>query len=163
MTFARLDALIQSCEAHLDSTGTRNTDIENYFVQLLLIRIVAEYETRVTALVHCRCSRPKDAHVKSFAQQQAAIVCKRFKISDIGQTLAKFGDDYRLAFISNAMTGVAHVAWDNIYSNRQSVAHEAGTQMSLRDLKTNYADSQAILEALVLALGLRPGEIRKFK
>jgi hypothetical protein len=141
----------------------RNTDIENYFVQFLLIRICAEYEARVTALVHRRCSRPKDSHLKAFAQQMAQYVCKRFDISDIGKVLARFGDDYRKAFNGQAMSGTAHVSWDNIYSNRQSVAHEAGTQMSLGDLKINYADSLAVLDALAVALELRPGELRRFK
>jgi hypothetical protein len=163
MKFGSLDLLIQRCEGHLDVTGTRNTDIENYFVQFLLIRICAEYEARVTALVQRRCSRPKDSHLRAFAQQTAEYVCKRFDISDIGKVLARFGDDYRQAFHGQAMSGTAHVSWNNIYSNRQSVAHEAGTQMSLGDLKANYADSLAVLDALAVALELRPGELRRFK
>jgi hypothetical protein len=117
----------------------------------------------VTALVRRRCSRPKDAHLKAFAQQTAEYVCKRFDISDIGKVLARFGEDYRDAFHGQAMTGTAHVSWNNIYSNRQSVAHEAGTQMSLGDLKGNYADSLAVLDALADALELRPGEIRRLR
>jgi hypothetical protein len=163
MTFASLDALIQRCETHLDATGTRNTDIENYFVQFLLIRICAEYEARVMSLVHRRCSRPKDAHLKSFAQQTATYVCKRFDISDIGKVLARFGDDYRTVFRGSVMGSTAHVSWDNIYTNRQAVAHEAGTQMSFGDLKSNYADSLTVLDALALALELRPGELHGFR
>jgi hypothetical protein len=163
MTFGNLDTLIQRCEAHLDTTGTRNTEIENYFVQFLLIRICAEYEARVTSLVHRRCSRPRDSHIKSFAQQTAIYVCKRFDISDIGKLLARFGEDYRTVFRGNAMSGTAHVSWDNIYTNRQAVAHEAGTQMSLGDLKTNYADSLTVLDYLALALELRPGELSSFR
>jgi hypothetical protein len=115
------------------------------------------------SLVQRRCSRPKDAHLRAFAQQTAEYVCKRFDISDIGKILARFGDDYRKAFNVQAMSGTAHVSWNNIYSNRQSVAHEAGTQMSLGDLKANYADSLAVLDALAVALELRPGEMRRFK
>lgn len=163
MKIGSLDLLIQSCEAHLDATGTRNTDIENYLVQFLLIRICAEYESRVTSLVHRRCSRPRDIHLRSFAQQTAEYVCKRFDITDIGKVLQRFGDDYKRSFHTSVMSGVAHVAWDNIYTNRQGVAHNAGPQMSFSDLKKNYADSLIVLDALVTSLNLRPREIRDLK
>ncbi|MGD0567424.1 MAG: HEPN domain-containing protein [Candidatus Sulfotelmatobacter sp.] len=159
MTFGSLDFVIKRCEEHLDSTGTRNTEIENYFVQYLLIRICAEYETRVTALVHRRCSRAADNHIKSFAQKTAEYVCKRFDISDISKILARFGDDYKQQFHGQAMSGTAHVSWDNIYTNRQAVAHKAGAQMSFGDLKNDYLNSLLILDALVSALTLSPTEI----
>ena len=58
------------------------------------------------------------------------------------------------------MSGIAHVAWDNIYTNRQAVAHKTGTQMSLGDLKQNYKDSLRVLDALVSTLSLKPREVR---
>jgi hypothetical protein len=61
------------------------------------------------------------------------------------------------------MTGIAHVAWDNIYTNRQAVAHKTGTQMSFGDLKKDYKDSLVVLDALVVALSLRPREIRDLR
>ena len=120
----------------------RSTEIESYFVQYLLVRICAEYETRVTTLVHRRCSRTTDPHLKSFAQQTATYVCQRFSIGDIAKVLGRFGVDYKQAFHGQVMSGMAHVAWDNIYTNRQAVAHKTGTQMSLGDLKKDYGDSR---------------------
>ncbi len=163
MKFSRLDLLMADCEKHLDSTATRGTEIESYLVQYLLIRICAEYETRVTALVHRRCSRTRDHHLKSFAQKAAEFVCKRFAIASIAEVLGKFGDDRRLAFLGQVMNGNAHVAWDNIYTNRQAVAHKTGTQMSFGDLKRNYFDSLPVFDALVLALSLRPREMSGLK
>jgi hypothetical protein len=163
MTFTNLESVMLVCEQHLDATGTRSTEIESYFVQYLLIRICAEYETRVTALMHRRCSRTRDPHLRSFAQQTAEYVSKRFSISDISKILGRFGSDYRQAFHGLVMNGLAQVAWDNIYTNRQAVAHRAGAQMSFGDLKKNYQDSLAVLDALVFALNLRPREIRDFQ
>jgi hypothetical protein len=160
MTFASLEFVIRRCEEHLDTTQMRNTEIESYFVQYLLVRICAEYETRVTTLVRRRCSRSRDKHLKAFAQQTAEYVCRHFSISDIGKVLARFGSDYRTAFQGQVNTGMAHVAWNNIYNNRQAVAHKMGTQMSFGDLKKDYADSLVVLDALVSALSLRPREIR---
>jgi len=98
-----------------------------------------------------------------FAQQTADYVTKRFDIGDICKVLKRFGDDYKDSFHGSVMNGVAHIAWDNIYNNRQAVAHEAGTQMSLIDLKSNYADSLLVLEALAVSLELRPREMRDFR
>src|SRR5271157_4489267 len=159
MKFGSLDFVMKRCEEHLDKTATRNTEIESYFVQYLLIRICAEYEDRVTALVHRRCSRTTDAHLKSFAQQTAKYICKRFSIGDITKILERFGSDYRHNFHSQVMAGVAHLAWDSIYTNRMAVAHKAGTPMSFGDLKTAYSDSLVVLDALVTALSLSAAEI----
>jgi hypothetical protein len=160
MTFSSLEFVIQRCEEHLDATGMRSTEIESYFVQYLLVRICSEYEARVATLVRRRCSRTRDLHLKSFAQQTAEYICQRFSIGDIGKILARFGSDYRQAFHGQVMSGMAHVAWDNIYTNRQAVAHKTGTQMSFGDLKKDYQNSLMVLDALVSALSLKPREIR---
>jgi hypothetical protein len=163
MKFASLEFVIRRCEEHLDATGTRSTEIESYFVQYLLIRICAEYEARVTTLVHRRCSRPRDIHLRTFAQQTAQYICKRFDISDIKKILSRFGKDYTQMFHDTVMGGSAHVAWDNIYTNRQAVAHKTGTQMSFGDLKKNYQESLVVLDALVGALSLNTRETRDLK
>src|ERR1022692_2595222 len=103
MTFASLEFVMRRCEEHLDAANMRSTEIESYFVQYLLIRICAEYETRVTALVHRRCSRTRDRHLKSFAQQTAEYICQRFSISDIAKILARFGADYKQDFHGRVM------------------------------------------------------------
>jgi hypothetical protein len=61
------------------------------------------------------------------------------------------------------MAGLAHVAWTTIYSNRQSVAHEAGTLMTFSDLKSSYQDSLVVMDALVAALALQNHEISDLK
>lgn len=154
---------MRRCEEHLDATSTRSTEIENYFVQYLLIRICAEYEARVTTLVHRRCSRTRDIHLRAFSQKTAEHICQRFSISDIANILARFGVDYRQAFHGQVMSGMAHVAWNNIYTNRQAVAHKTGTQMSFGDLKQDYQGSLLVLDALASALKLTPWEIRDLK
>jgi hypothetical protein len=163
MNFSNLEFVIKRCEEHLDITGMRSTEIESYFVQYLLVRICAEYETRIATLVHRRCARIADIHVKSFSQKTAEYICKRFDIGDIAKILGRFGDDYRKQFHGQVMSGTAHVSWNNIYTNRQAVAHKAGAQMSFSDLKKDYQDSLLVLDAIVTALTLSPTEISDLK
>jgi hypothetical protein len=163
MKFSRLEFLLQQCERHMDVTNTRNTEIESYFVQYLLTRIVAEYETRIVILVQRRCSRTRDIHFKRFAHRGAQDACKRFNIGELKGILARFGPDYKDSFHVKVHSTLSHIAWDNIYANRNGVAHGTGTQMSFGDLKRDYAASLTVLDALVLALCLKPHEIRDLK
>jgi hypothetical protein len=163
MQFAILDFHLQRCKTHLDTTKTHNTEIESYFVQYLLTRIVAEYETRIAILVQRRCSRMSDPHVKRFVQRSAKDAAKHFNIGDLAGILRRFGDDYKQAFQSSVGNTAAHVAWDNIYNNRQAVAHGGGAQMSFGDLTKNYTESLVVLDELITALCLRPHEIRDLK
>jgi hypothetical protein len=100
----------------------------------------------------------RDPHVKSFARRGAREVCRCFNISDIKGILGRFGEDYKKSFHDRVVEKPPHVAWDNIYNNRQAVAHGSGAQMSFSDLKLNYKQSLDVLEAVVSALGLRPSE-----
>ena len=162
MTISSLDFAITRCEEHLDATKMRSTEIEKYFVEYLLVRICSEYESRVSALVHRRCSRTSDTHLRGFVQYAAEQICKRFSITDICNVLQKFGNDYKHTFHSKVMSGMPHVAWTNIYNNRHAVAHTAGAQMTFGDLKTNYKDSLVVLDAIALALELEPRETLDF-
>src|SRR6266566_2384523 len=111
MRFGQLDYEIAQCERHLDATGTRNTEAETYLVRYLLVRICAEYETRIRTLVQRRCARVNDQHLLNFANFWAVEATRRFKISDISGMLKGFGDDYKSAF-SDAVTGQpCNVAW----------------------------------------------------
>lgn len=160
MKFATVDSLIQRCEQHLDAVNMRGTEIESFFVQYVLIRICAEYEERVRILFDRRCSRASDAHLKAFAQKSAKYICQRFSIGDIAKNLGRFGVDYRDLFHEQVVTKTtAHVSWDNIYTNRQAVAHGTPLPMSFGDLKAQYQISLTVLDALAAALSLTSSEI----
>jgi RiboL-PSP-HEPN len=159
MRFLALDSQIEKCDLHLRVTGTSGTEIEYYFTQLLLVRICAEFEGRIRVLIERRCSRPNDVHIKAFVQKSARVVCRDFSIGDIKGHLARFGDDYAKNF-RDLMDDELIAIWGNIYTNRHAVAHGAGSQMSLPELKIHYAKAKDVLEAVVLALALRPRELK---
>ena len=164
MRFGQLDYEIRQCEQHLDATATRNTEVENYLVRYLLVRICAEYEARIRTLVQRRCLRINDPHLLSFANWGAEVAAKHFDISDLAGMLKKFGDDYKKTFHDAVNNKDCHRAWDNIYNNRLTVAHGNGmVLMTLGDLKTAYNDSLVVIDELIKALCLRPRDIRGLK
>jgi hypothetical protein len=163
MQFAVLDYHLQQCERHLDATGARNTEVEYYLVQYLLVRICAEYEQRIRLMVRRRCSRIRDEHLKRLIDPHLVYVTKRYSFGDINNLLGRFGPDYQDAFANQFVNQQPQTAWTNIYTNRQAVAHKAGVQMSFGDLQDDYKASLAVLDALAVALGLRTSETRSFK
>ena len=162
MRFGQIDSGIAKCERHLDAVKARGTEIEYYLTQYLLIRIYAEFQTRLTALFDRRCLS-SDLHLMKFARQSASESTKYFLIGELKGVLGRFGDDYKSDFHNRVMNTLAHTCWDNIYSNRIAVAHKAGCVMSLSDLKKNYKNSLAIFDALVKTLGLKAKDIKDLK
>jgi hypothetical protein len=102
----------------------------------------------------------RDLHIRHFSGRGAKEACKNFSIGDIKGILGRFGEDYKKSFHDRIVNTVAHVAWDNIYNNRQAVAHGAGAQIGFADLKLNYAQSLDVLDAMAACLQLRPHEIK---
>jgi hypothetical protein len=105
----------------------------------------------------------RDPHVKRFVQRSARDAAKYFNIGDIAGILHRFGEDYKKVFHDSILNTRAHIAWDNIYSNRQAVAHGSGVQMSFGDLTKNYAESILVIDVIVTALNLKPRELRDLK
>jgi RiboL-PSP-HEPN len=159
MRYLALDAQFEKCEQHLKDTLTANTEVEFYLSQFLLVRVCAEFESRIKLLIERRCARTNDTYIKRFVQKSARRVWRDFKISDIKGNLEHFGQDYAESF-RQLIDAPLEASWNNVYTNRHAVAHGAGTQMSLRELKETYRKSQDVLEAVVLALALRPRELK---
>jgi hypothetical protein len=113
-------------------------------------------------MVEKRCSRSRDQHLRSFTKRSARDVTKQFKISDLAGMLNRFSNTYKSTFHAAVQNTAAHVAWDNIYNNRQAVAHGSGAQMSFTDLENDYRNSLLVIDALVAALQLRPYEVKNF-
>jgi hypothetical protein len=164
MRFGQIDYEIRQCEQYLDATRMRNTELEYYLVRYLLVRICAEYETRIATLIQRRCARAQDEHVKKFAFWGAEVAAKHFDIGDIKKMLGKFGDDYQKVFTAAVTNKDCHRAWDNIYNNRKTVAHGNGMVMlTLGDLKTAYNDSLVVIDEVAKALCLRPKDTKGLK
>lgn len=162
MRFGQIDSQIAKCEEHLTLTGTSGPEIEFYLTQYLLVRIVAEYETRIKLLIQRRCSRGNDDHIKAFVQSSARVVTRDFGIGEIKGHLGRFGDDYAKTF-RDLIDQQLETVWNNIYINRHAVAHGTGIQMSLRDLKEHYQKSVAVIDAVVTALVMKPSELQNLK
>ena len=141
MRFEQIDSQIAKCEEHLKDTGTGGTLIEFYLTQFLLVRLVAEYEARIMALIRTRCSRGNDDRIKAFIHSGTSYLIRSFGVGEITGHLRRFGDDYGRAFRDKIDPPMEQM-WTNVYINRDAVAHRTGVQMTLRDLKDHYEKSR---------------------
>lgn len=163
--FSSIDYLFTSCAAHLDYTNSRNTEIENYLVQHILVRICAEFEPKLVEIFERRCERNNDEPVRTFSKNNVKKFLKEFNVGDIGKMLGMFNPQYRANFDAAVMDKKPHIAWNNIYHNRVTSAHRLGTavEMTLDDLEAAYNDSLLVFDALIQALEFRMPELRRIR
>ncbi len=158
--FTSLDALFQSCTEHLDQTNSWNTQIENYFVQLLLIHIWAEYQVRITSLVEKRGARSNDDQCLNFVGTCLKDVCKHIKIADLTGIAGRFDEQYKKLF-TIGLSNEQIQAWNDINTNRQNVAHRLGTVgLTLPELKRIYEKSIEVFDVLIEVLELKAKELK---
>ena len=163
MRYQRVDQALSACQAHLDSTESRNTEIEAYLVGYLLVTIYSAYEERVRELLLARIARiTEDAAVSSFVDSAYARIVRGIRCSDLAGVLGHFGALLKKAFQDNVNNTAAQVAYDNIINNRHSLAHRSGTNMTFAEVQKDYVASQSVLENLGTSLGLSCDELATF-
>src|SRR5262245_28721247 len=138
MSFARMDHILTTCKAHLDATGTRNTEVENYLVGFLLIRVCAEFEMCLEKICEVRARKAGDPHLVNVIRKWANRQTNCMKLSDLTGTVGTFGDDCRdlfRRFRDDAANNGAVLAWDSIHSHRINVAHLMPAIVSIADFE----------------------------
>lgn len=154
MKFPRVDEAFKACAEHLDSTGTRNTEIESHLVNNLLSIIYAEYEQEIRRLVMERGAKNADVHSRAFMEHAALRLVRSIKLRDLSGTLKRFHTAFSDQFKSEVENTPASTAYNNILTNRHSVAHARGSNMTFRELGPTYTASLDILRAFARALDL---------
>jgi hypothetical protein len=159
MNFKRLDDAMATCKKHLDSTGARGTEIESFLVSHLLVAAVADYEEKLEAMMAKRAERTADGHLHSFVKAACNKMARAPSLSKIAGLLGSFGQDYKAAFSTVITNTPAHIAYDNIVTNRHAIAHKTGSLFTFTDLERDYPTSKQVLEAAANALTLTASEI----
>lgn len=154
MRFQRVEDAIRICRGHLDSTESRNTEIETYLVGYILAVIYAEYEKWLREAIATRAAGVGDAAILAFVRAAAARVLRSIKCHEIAGILGWFGEDCKTTFQKAVNNTPAQAAYDNIIVNRMSVAHASGTNMTLGEVEQAFTDSQEVLKQVMIALGL---------
>lgn len=144
---------IELCKEHLERTNSLGSPVEAFFVQYLLVIICAEYEQTIESLVEKRAARIGDPEITSFIRSATGRLFRSTHLSDIGGLLGRFSGQVKDSFMGDVRDTEAHRSLDTIVSNRDAVAHGAGSvQLTFAELVTSYQASKTILERAAAAL-----------
>ncbi len=164
MKFPRIDNAISVCRSHLKAHGASSASIEeikSYMVGYCLTIIYAEYEQKVRTIINKRASLPgSDASMQHFVKYFFSKKgVGRISVSDLGETLSRFGPSCKRDFIADVVDKAPHLSWDRIITARHSIAHQGGTNITFEELELSYHDSRLILLAFARAIGLSSAQI----
>src|SRR6266571_2212741 len=152
MRLSDIDYAIEVCRKHLDSTNTRNTDVEDFLARFLLVHMCRVYESEIKRFVIERAMHSKDQYLVSYI---ASTLDRRLrlKIADLKEDiLSKFGPEQTEAF--NAALDPDDVNYySNIIVNRHAAAHDSGpVTITFEDISRTASQSGRVLDALEAAL-----------
>ena len=147
MRLLRVDEMLELCDRHLSSTGAQGTEIDVLLTRSLLVLICAEFEQAIEAIIQQRCSSINDDSVKEFVGSCVDAVFRSVKSSEIAGLLNRFGGSYKETFKLKTDANPAAVTfYNNIVTNRHSVAHADGGNVTFLDVKRFYEEGHVVLD-----------------
>nr|VFJ75749.1 MAG: hypothetical protein BECKFW1821C_GA0114237_10873 [Candidatus Kentron sp. FW] len=146
MRMERIEQALEQCEAHLSSTSTYGTQIENLLTQSLLVLMYAEFEQKIESLVQERYSSITDSPIKEFIRSCTKTI-HGVKTSDMADLLFRFGRTCKERFKERKKGNEpAETSYNNIVTNRHDVAHAQGSHATFREVKRFYEEGHVILD-----------------
>jgi len=147
MRLLRIDQTLELCESHLTSSEAQGTEIEVLLTRSLLVLICAEFEQEIESIIQERCSSIDDDSVKEFIGSCVDAVFRSVKSSEIAGLLNRFGVNYKEAFKRKADANQQAVTfYNNIVTNRHSVAHADGGNVTFGEVKRFYEEGHIVLD-----------------
>ena len=158
MNSARVEGALRLCEAHigaLASGSPYSVEIESFLVSFLSTTIVAEFEGQIKMAFCERAERCGDLPVAAFVEK---VLTRRFwnpELSKLADVLGEFDSAQKAAFMRRVENTASHAAWDNLIRARHEVVHKRGVpSLTLRELRTTFESSKAVVSELRSVLGL---------
>lgn len=146
MELARTKFAYDQTVSHLAVHG-KNSPIESYLVQFLLVLFYSEVEEKIKEIAVKRLSVIDDKKVTAFLTKMNEGMFKRIKKSEINDLLHKFdcGDG---DIIAEKMPNRNLEPYFSAINNRHKVSHSTGSTMTLAEFSEAIPCAEAILEAV---------------
>lgn len=147
MQIPAVDAALEECEVHLDSSTSESIRIRVLLTQSLLILICAEFEKFVRTEVKRRCAGIIDVHVAQFVTSCADSVIRSLRISDLSGLLDRFDAECKSDFQASLKSKTkSKNMYDSLISDRHEVAHGGEVKSTLQDVKEYYGHAHVVLD-----------------
>ncbi|MBK8291794.1 MAG: hypothetical protein IPK96_13540 [Flammeovirgaceae bacterium] len=152
MKLLKIDTAIRTCNEHLSQTNSRQTEIESFLTQYLLVLMCATFEEEIESILLKRADKIHDLHIKSFFKNCIDKTFRSIKSSELSGILGKFGADYKETFQKKANGTVEETSYNSIVVNRHDTAHSKGSPITFNELVQYYEKGHIILDYLNEAL-----------
>ncbi|HEX7048035.1 MAG TPA: HEPN domain-containing protein [Gammaproteobacteria bacterium] len=142
---------MEQCERHLDESGARDTEIEAFLTQYLLIVFCAEVEQIVHGLVREMADSSEDVKLASFTKGAMRNVLRGVKKEQLSGLLGLFREAGKTEW-SEALTEQDVSRYSSAIGARNDVAHAHGATMTFREIKEAVECTYRILESFKVVL-----------
>jgi hypothetical protein len=147
----RTKSAVDDCEKHLSATECLGSEIESYLTQYLLVVLCADIQQEIYKLTEARAALAADVVIQSYVGTTTRRVLRSVKKEDLSKFVALFGAGKKEQ-LNAALDDEDVTIFNNAVSNRHDVAHCAGSQITLLELKKALSISEKILAAIKNAI-----------
>ena len=137
----RTKAALEECKAHLDMTGSWNSEIESYLTQHVLIVLCADIQQSIYQILESRLDGAVDIELKNFAIATGKRCLRSVGKKEVSGFLGFFSTDAK-NYLNDNIAEETVSLYSNAITSRHDVAHSSGTKITFMEL-------QKVLEASV--------------
>jgi len=121
----------------------------------LVLLIVSEYEEYLESLFVKRAALCGDGHAANFIRIALSQAFRSPDLKKINETLKRFDEGCKNAFLGAIENTVHHAAWDSLMVARHAIVHKKGSlNLTFRELKEKYPLTKEVINNVEKALGL---------
>jgi hypothetical protein len=148
MRLSPVDSAVETCQSHLESTGSFGSEIESFLTRHLTVRVCSAFEEEIERLLNERAAKSGDPALNAFCRSCSSVVFRSVQTSEIAGLLGRFGANYKQLFRDKMDANrQAETFFNNIISNRHDTAHGPGGNLTFNELVRFYENGHVVLDA----------------
>ena len=147
----RTRSIIEDCQQHLDDTNSRNSIVEFYFTQYILIVLCAEVQEKIYQIVERRASTTRDVEIKNYVVSSVQRILRSVKKGEIAGFLGLFGQHIKEK-LDTFLSEEEITIYNSAVEQRHNVAHKQGAQITFNELIKAVDIADKLVDSIYKAL-----------
>ena len=145
MRIESIDRLMAVCARHLDATDSYGTEIETLLTGALLVRIYAEFEQQIGAIVAEK--RDSIGNLAARAAFGDLTQVRGLRVRNLSALFAGLGEQYRARWAARQEENQQAVtAYGLLLSRRHQTAHLEGPTATFQEVRDWYEGGHIVLD-----------------
>lgn len=162
MFLQRTQQAIAESEDHIAKTGVAGTAIESFLTQHILILLSSEMQEEIYSVLEEKSRQLNQQDLREFVANAGKACVRGVKKEAIAGFLGHFGGSYKQDFNSALSSKEKEVTvYGNAITNRDSVAHRGGAQVTFNEIKSAVESAKLILSSVRTVLQVDADESSK--